>query len=171
MSQGAREPGSGGARVPRCVVSILDQDGLAPVIDLVTVQAVVDAALADDGIERAALTVLLVDDAESARLHAEHFDNPESTDVMTFPDGSTDPESGLTLLGDLAVCVDVARRVAADRGRPIEEELVLYILHGLLHLLGYDDVDERDQAEMWAIQRRLLAGVGIVIEAEPGDGG
>ena len=86
---------------------------------------------------------------------------------MSFPDGSTDPESGARLLGDLAVGVQVAERVAAERGRPVADELALYILHGLLHLLGYDDEDEADAREMWTVQRRLLAGAGIVIEDEP----
>ena len=150
----------------RCQVTIIDEAGSVE-IDRERIQAVVDAAVAEDGLEANALTVLVVDAAESARLHQEHFADPDATDVMTFPDGSEDPESGLTLLGDLAVCADVAQREAVARGRLPRDELTLYVLHGLLHLLGYDDVDAGDQREMWQTQRRLLAPLGIVIEEEP----
>lgn len=150
-----------------CIIDLIDETGRASP-DLVRLQQVIDAAIATDGLGPSALTVLLVDDAESARLHQEHFDDPETTDVMTFPDGSADPETGRTHLGDLAVCVDVAERAARERGRSTSDELTLYVLHGVLHLLGYDDIDADDQAAMWAEQRRLLATAGIELEAEPG---
>lgn len=150
-----------------CVIDLMDETGRA-MPDLKRMQSVVDAAIAADGLGPSALTVLLIDDAESARLHQEHFDAPDTTDVMTFPDGSENPETGRTHLGDLAVCVDVAERAALERGRSTSDELTLYVLHGVLHLLGYDDVDPDDQAVMWAEQRRLLATVGIALEAEPG---
>ena len=83
---------------------------------------------------------------------------------MTFPDGSENPATGIVHLGDLAVCVDVAAREAQSRGRNTGDELTLYCLHGLLHLIGYDDVTPRKQTRMWAAQRRLLEKVGIKIE-------
>lgn len=152
---------------PRCLIDLIDESGSKPLLDRAQIQTVVDAAIAEDGMERCALTVLVVGDAGSAELHRTHFSDPEPTDVMTFPDGSPDPESGRTHLGDLAICVDVARRAAVDRGRTESAELTLYVLHGVLHLLGYDDADHRDQQEMWQVQRRLLATVGLDLEAEP----
>ena len=127
----------------------------------------VDAALAESETRDCSLTVLLVDAKASARLHETHFADASATDVMTFPDGGLDPETGRRHLGDLAVCVDVARRAAAARRRAVGDELILYILHGLLHLLGHDDRKPRDRAKMWAAQRRLLAGVGIGLEPTP----
>ena len=150
-----------------CVIDLLDETGRAH-CDIERIQRVVDAAIAADGLGPSALTVLLVDDGESSRLHQLHFNSPDTTDVMTYPDGSVDPETGRTHLGDLAVCVDVAERAALERGRRTSDEVTLYVLHGVLHLLGYDDVDPDDQAAMWAEQRRLLATVGIALEAEPG---
>src|SRR3954463_2572264 len=138
----------------RCEIAIVNQSGRKPELDLASVQKEVDAALAEDRLDRCMLNVLLVDDGESAKLHAKHFDDAEPTDVMTFPDGSVDPETGLRHLGDLAVGVDVAQRVAQERGRREADEVCLYILHGVLHLLGYDDEDDGDLREMWAIQRR-----------------
>lgn len=130
-------------------------------------QRVLDAALAEARITDAALTIMLVGDTEAAELHGAHFADPTTTDVMTFPDGSTDPASGRLLLGDLAVCVEVAEREARARARPLADELTLYCLHGLLHLIGYDDVTPAKQQRMWKAQRRLLAAEDIVIEMRP----
>jgi probable rRNA maturation factor len=135
--------------------------------DPAIVQAACDAALARDGLGPAGLAVLLVDTAESARLHAEHFDDPTPTDVMSFPDGEMDPETGLPRIGDLAVCVDVAAERAAGDPRRCHDELVLYVLHGLLHCLGYDDIDPDDRADMWAVQREILSPLGIAVEDGP----
>ncbi len=117
-----------------------------------------------DGLSKRGLCVMVVDDAESAALHGQHFNDATPTDVMSFPDGSPDPSTRLTRLGDLAVCLDVARRVAAKRGRPEHEELALYVLHGTLHLLGYDDVDDADRDEMWAVQREVMGKQGTTID-------
>jgi probable rRNA maturation factor len=140
-------------------------DGVTmPRFDRERVRSVVVAALKG---QVGTLTVLFVSDKRATELHRQHFNDPTTTDVMTFPDGSPDPQGG-TLLGDLAVCVPVARREARKRKRPMADELTLYILHGVLHLLGHDDLDERSRRAMWAAQRRLLARVGIALEAEPG---
>jgi probable rRNA maturation factor len=148
--------------VPR--ISYVDAVRAGRDLDRPAIRAVVAAALAEDSHPPGDLVVRIVDDAESARLHGEHFSDPTPTDVMTFPDGTTDPATGRLLLGDLAVGIDVARRVAAERGRRPRDEMTLYVLHGLLHILGYDDRDDADRAEMWEAQRRLLATVGIVLD-------
>ena len=151
----------------RCIITYVDEANGLPLIDQPLVQRLVDAALAEDDQTFCQLTVLLVDDAGSAELHEAHFDDSEPTDVMTFPDGSDDPDSERCHLGDLAVGVEVAQRQASERGRPTGDELALYILHGVLHLLGYDDEHPEDQKAMWAVQVRLLGAEGIPLEAEP----
>ena len=153
--------------MPRCRLTLIDRSGRKPRLNRARLQRVLDAALAGARIRDGALTILLVADAEAAELHGAHFDDPTTTDVMTFPDGSRDPRTGLLLLGDLAVCVDVATREAAARGRPMADELTLYCLHGLLHLIGYDDVTPAKQQRMWKAQRQLLAKERITIEARP----
>lgn len=127
-------------------------------------QQAVDLALAQDRLRKRSLCVLVVDDAESVRLHREHFGDATPTDVMSFPDGAPDPASGLIRLGDLAVGLGVARRVAAQRGRPVDEEIALYVLHGTLHLLGHDDIEDADREAMWAVQRAVMAKLGISID-------
>ncbi len=152
----------------RCALAIVERTRRRIRLDRARLQRVLDAALAARRLRACSLTVLLVDDHESAQLHAQHFQDPTATDVMTFPDGGTDPETGLRHLGDLAVGVEVARREAAKRKRRVGDELILYALHGLLHLIGFDDVTPAKQRRMWAEQRRLLAAEGITLEAEPG---
>ena len=152
----------------RCRLAVVDDAEMRVRLPRARLQRVLDAALAEAGIDDADLTVLIVGAARSAELHGAHFADPTPTDVMTFPDGGTDPATGRIRLGDLAVCADVASREGKSRGRAAGDELTLYVLHGLLHLIGYDDRKVRDRRRMWDAQRRLLAAVGIAIEAEPG---
>ncbi len=153
---------------PRLRLTVISETSPRVRLGRVRLQAVLERVLAEERIARASLTVLLVDEAASARLHRRHFGDPAATDVMSFPDGSPWPGRGGVHLGDLAVCVAVARRAAAGHGMGLPEELTLYILHGLLHLVGYDDRSARDLARMWAAQRRLLATVGIALARTPG---
>ncbi|MFW5845508.1 MAG: rRNA maturation RNase YbeY [Planctomycetota bacterium] len=154
----------------RCTIDQGAAAGVSePALDLDRLQILVDAACARDGLDQVHLGIHWVDDAESAHLHATHFDDPTTTDVMSFPDGSRDPATGRVLLGELAVCLDVARRESTRRHVPEQDELLLYVLHGLLHLLGHDDVDPDDRREMWAIQHDVLAQIGIALDPEDAD--
>lgn len=80
-----------------------------------------------------------------------------ATDVLAFDDGDLDPETGRMHLGDIAVSLDTAARVAAETGMRFEEEAVLYALHGLLHLLGMRDGTDEGRAAMQAAQREEFA--------------
>ncbi len=102
--------------------------------------------------------VRVVDDAEMAAVHLEYLDIEGTTDAITFdltdPDDERPPtpipdtlstDSGSVSYGidsDIWVCADEARRQAAVGGYPLERELLLYIVHGVLHCLGWDDHDE-----------------------------
>lgn len=152
----------------RCLIHIVDR-ALCPELDEAAVQKLVDLALAEDELQLQQLNILLVDSAGSDALHREHFNVDGDTDVMSFPDGSRDPETERTHLGDLAVCVDVAQRIAAQRDVPCQDELLLYIIHGLLHLLGYDDQTSDERQEMWDLQRRYLQQLGITMPVDPDD--
>lgn len=101
-------------------------------------------------------TVALLDDVEMDRLHREHSGVPGTTDVLSFLGETEDPVSG-----DLAVGVEVAAREAAVRNRPLESELMLYIVHGLLHLLGERDDDDASRARMVDAQDRLLRSMDL----------
>jgi len=110
---------------------------------------------------QAELSVVLVDEPAMSALHEQWMDEAGPTDVLSFPmdelrpgrDGE-DPVPGL--LGDVVLCPQVAARQAVAAGHSQEEELLLLTTHGILHLLGYDHAEPEEEAEMFALQRRLL---------------
>lgn len=104
------------------------------------------------------LRVQLVDDVRMQAAHLEWMDDPTTTDVLTF-DMREVAEGPLDT--DLIVCVDEARRQAIAHGHELKEELLLYIVHGALHCLGYDDATEEEAQLMHAEEDRLLAAIGI----------
>jgi probable rRNA maturation factor len=116
-----------------------------------------EAALADlaritleqEGVGDAELSVSFVDEAEIEELHVRYMDEPGPTDVLSF--SLDDDGEGTRILGDVVICPAVAaRNNSADPGA----ELRLLIVHGVLHLLGYDHEEDAQKAEMWARQER-----------------
>jgi probable rRNA maturation factor len=113
---------------------------------------------------QAELSLLLVDSTAMERLHVQWMDEPGPTDVLAFPMDELrpgrrdDPAEDPGLLGDVVLCPEVAQRQAAEAGHSTADELHLLCTHGILHLLGYDHVDAESEREMFAEQRRLLAG-------------
>ncbi|MFG0258008.1 MAG: rRNA maturation RNase YbeY [Phycisphaerales bacterium JB043] len=115
------------------------------------------------------IRVAIVDDARMRELHEQYKRDGSTTDVLTF-DLRSDPGEALDV--DLVVCLDEARRQAADRGHDMTHELLLYSLHGLLHCVGYDDRDEEAARAMHRREDELLreVGVGSVYGISRGDG-
>lgn len=109
---------------------------------------------------RGEVRVRVVDDVEMAAAHEQYSGVAGTTDVLTF-DLREDPSSGEPLDTDILVCMDEARRQAADRGIAPERELLLYVLHGVLHCLGYDDHDEAVHRAMHAEEDRVLEAIGV----------
>jgi probable rRNA maturation factor len=123
------------------------------------VRRVVRTTLAFAGRPEVPVSLLLTDDAEIAQLHAEHLDDPTPTDVMSFAvDGGA----------ELVVSVETARRVAREHGHAVRAELALYIVHGLLHVLGYDDVRPRDRARMRQAERDVLQQLALRVHVVDG---
>ena len=110
----------------------------------------------------AEVSVLCVDEAAMAQLHEEWMDLPDATDVMSFPmdelrPGTPEAPSPEGLLGDIVICPHVAAVQASAGGHSTEDEILLLLTHGLLHLLGFDHEEPDDKAEMFALQHRLLS--------------
>ncbi|NRA36670.1 MAG: rRNA maturation RNase YbeY [Planctomycetes bacterium] len=147
----------------RCLIHYIDNVDILKMLCQPSIQIIVNAALADDDLQLCQLNIMFVDSEESAALHQAHFDDASSTDVMSFPDNSYDPQTERTHLGDLAICLEVAQQAGAERGLSTAEELYLYIVHGLLHILGYDDHDDQDRQDMWDKQKELMALLDIDI--------
>lgn len=113
----------------------------------------------------AELSVMLVEPEAMADLHVRYMGEEGPTDVLAFPqDDVFEPswseaaeEDMTTLLGDVVLCPEVARRQAAQAGHSMERELHLLCTHGILHLLGYDHAEPAEEREMWKLQSSLLA--------------
>jgi len=102
-------------------------------------------------------TIEIVDDARMSLLHERWKGDASTTDVLTF---SMAPEGAL-VDGDVAICLDEAQRCAAELGHDRVRELVLYALHGFLHLTGHDDHEEDAYHRMHAEEDRLLDSIGF----------
>ncbi|MFM8986307.1 MAG: rRNA maturation RNase YbeY [Planctomycetia bacterium] len=120
---------------------------------------VVRRALAREGVTAAEISILIVGDRRMARLHEEWLGVPGPTDVITFDLADDAPDGGLR--GDIVVSAETARRVAREVGWRPRHELAYYVVHGLLHLAGYDDHDPADRRAMRARERVLLRAAGL----------
>jgi probable rRNA maturation factor len=121
------------------------------------------------GLEKSGLAVCLVSDAEIARMNETFRKKKGPTDVLSFPmvarrrpvrlgRGSRTVEAG-EYLGDIAISPATAQRYAKKNGRKLSSELQVLILHGVLHLLGYDH--ETDRGEMERMERKLRKRLGL----------
>jgi probable rRNA maturation factor len=113
-------------------------------LDRKRMRGAVQAILRDAEITNAQIGIAVVDDAAIAKLHGEFLNDPEPTDVLSFmlersPDG---------LEGEVVVSADTAQNCAHVYGCAAEDELILYVIHGALHLVGYDDATPRNRAVM-----------------------
>ena len=111
------------------------------------------------------LTVVVTDDQtiQDLNLRFRNIDAP--TDVLSFPAGYTDPESGRKYLGDVIVSHPQAVIQAKQRAHPVEHELQLLVIHGTLHLLGYDHAEDSQKARMWTLQAEILKQLGVALDA------
>ncbi len=100
-------------------------------------------------LEAQSCAVIFVDDAFLKEMHGRYLSDPTETDVITFDLGETPVE------GEIYISTDRASAQAEQYGTPAEEEIIRLIIHGLLHLKGYDDIEEQDRLKMKKEENRL----------------
>ncbi len=113
------------------------------------------------GAEHGEVRVRLLSDAAMAQAHEAHLGDPSVTDVITFDLADGAAAHGAPLDVDVLVCLDEARRQSTQRGHQVELELVLYILHGILHCVGFDDHTESDARTMHTREDEILTFIGL----------
>lgn len=136
---------------------------------------IITAALDAEGVDiPCEVDVLLTDDEGIHAINLEQREVDAPTDVLSFPmfdlapgekpgPENADPETGLVPLGDMVISVERAAAQAAEYGHGMERELAYLTVHSVLHLLGYDHLDEGAQkAQMRAREEAILTGLGIV---------
>lgn len=118
----------------------------------------VEAAAAD--LPAAILTIRVVDAAESAALNQQYRHKAGPTNVLSFPAELPD-EVELPLLGDLVICAPLVTREALDQGKPVKSHWAHLVIHGTLHLRGYDHLEAAEAEAMERLEVRLLQQFGI----------
>ena len=121
------------------------------------IAALAEGVLRAERVRNALLSITFVTKRRIAVLNREHLGHPGPTDVISFGfarAAETDP-----VVGDVYICPDVARASALERGIGVREELARLVVHGTLHVLGYDhpEGDDRERSAMWKRQETLLA--------------
>jgi probable rRNA maturation factor len=111
----------------------------------------------------AKISIALVDNATIHRLNKQFLDHDEPTDILTFPYSGPGAKK---LEGELILGIEVAIEEAKVRGHTPETELCLYVIHGILHLCGYDDLTKKDAAEMRRMERHYLGICGLADVAD-----
>ena len=119
-----------------------------------------------EGIENdAELSVTFVDKVEIQQINKMYRDKDKATDVISFALEEDEPEiTGIEMprvLGDIIICTDVAQEQADSYGHSFERELGFLALHGFLHLLGYDHMNEQDEKQMFGRQDQILNAYGL----------
>jgi probable rRNA maturation factor len=107
------------------------------------------------------LTIVLTDDAHLHQLNRDYLGVDAPTDVLSFPASEIDPESGTSYLGDVLISIARAQGQAQSAGHPLEAEVQLLVVHGVLHLLGHDHAGSEDKARMWTAQAQVLEKLGL----------
>ncbi len=117
------------------------------------------AAVGNHGVN-AEMTIRFVDEAESAGLNERFRHKKGSTNVLSFP-ASFPEEAGLPLLGDIVICAPVTEREALEQNKLIVAHYAHMVVHGVLHLLGYDHIEVGEAEEMEALEREILVRSGF----------
>ena len=110
--------------------------------------------------EEPELTIRIVDEAESQELNSEYRGKDKPTNVLSFP-FEAPAHVPIPLLGDLIVCKQVVEREAIEQGKTLTAHWAHMIVHGCLHLLGYDHIEDEEAEEMEGIERVVMADLGF----------
>jgi len=126
---------------------------------------IVSGVLQSEGVRSAEVSIAIVGHADMREMNRRYLDHDYDTDVLSFrlDDGESPDEP---LEGQLVVDAETALKSAAEFDWSAEEELILYLVHGSLHLVGYDDHSDEDRAEMRKQERVLLSRFGIETRGE-----
>jgi probable rRNA maturation factor len=134
-------------------ISVHSPQEIVP-IDKGRTREIARAVLEGEAVIDYEISLAFVDNTTIHRLNKQFLDHDEPTDVITFPYSNAGAKK---LEGELVLGAEIARDQAAERGHDVQIELALYVIHGLLHLCGYDDKSAKDEAKMRERERHYLA--------------
>jgi probable rRNA maturation factor len=109
------------------------------------------------------LTLVFADDETIQELNRRFAGKDRPTDVLSFPGESSDIKTGRSYYGDVVISLPYAEHQAQEAGHSLQDELTLLIIHGVLHLLGFDHSSPEEHRNMWSIQDEILSQLGCEI--------
>jgi len=144
-------------------VSILDDRWLAACagVEKLVEDAARAAMAAAEMQSPAILGIVFTNDAEQQRLNRDYRGKDASTNVLSFPIGDATPGGGPMILGDVVLAFETVAREAAEQNKPLADHLRHLVVHGVLHLLGFDHESDAEAEVMEAREREILAGLGV----------
>lgn len=137
-----------------------DQQALPDLVQLEKWISTTLLAASDEMRDDAELTVRIVDSEESQQLNHQYRDKDKPTNVLSFP-FQNPPGITLPLLGDLVICKQVVEKEAMEQQKALTSHWAHMLVHGTLHLLGYDHIDDDEAEEMESIETKLLIELGF----------
>ena len=115
------------------------------------------------------ISIAIEDNAQLQELNLQFLGIDAPTDVLSFPAEEIDPDTGHKYLGDIIISLPIASAQANTAGHPLINEVQLLVMHGLLHLLGYDHTEPEMKKLMWDLQAKYLADLSVKINKLPED--
>jgi probable rRNA maturation factor len=113
------------------------------------------------------LSVVIEDEQQLQSLNHEFLGIDSPTDVLSFFEDELDPETGQRYLGEVIISYPQAEKQGVTDGHSTRSELDLLVVHGVLHLLGYDHSTDKEKEKMWQIQKKILLKLGTTIKKYP----
>lgn len=107
------------------------------------------------------LSIVLTDEARLQEMNRDYLGIDAPTDVLSFPASETDPQTGARYIGDILISIPRAQNQADSADHPLESEVQLLVVHGVLHLLGHDHAEPDAKARMWKAQADILNTLGL----------
>lgn len=119
----------------------------------------ISSALQSQQFESAEVSVYIVDESEGQELNAQYRGKNYPTNVLSFPADIAE-EVGIPLLGDLVICAPVVEREAQEQGKTLQAHWAHMLIHGTLHLIGFDHIDDDEAETMEALETQIVTGLG-----------
>lgn len=119
----------------------------------------ISAALQSQKFEEAEVSVYIVDESEGQELNSQYRGKDYPTNVLSFPADIAE-EVGIPLLGDLVVCAPVVEREAQEQDKTLQAHWAHMLVHGTLHLVGFDHIDDDEAEVMETLETQIVTGLG-----------
>ena len=143
----------------------VNQSTTLPVDETILIQAAQQTLLSASVDRESELSIVLEDDLFLQQLNQKYLGIDTPTDVLSFPAGHIDPDTNSVYLGDVIISIPRAQSQATAGNHTLADELQLLVVHGVLHLIGFDHVGDEDKKNMQATQDAILKQLGVKVKA------